>query len=134
MRQKTVAALLLVLSTACGPPEAETTALSAFGNEPFWNVTLSAADGIVYGRLGEADISFPYDTPQEAVGDPTIRVFGPVRDSTGRHEIQVQVTYEECPDTMADVIHPMRAKVVVDGEELLGCARVLDAAPPGERP
>ena len=52
MHQKTVVALLVVLSAACGSPEAEAPALQAFGNEPFWNVTLSAADGIVYGRLG----------------------------------------------------------------------------------
>jgi uncharacterized membrane protein len=134
MQQKTVTVLLVVLSAACGSPEAEAPALRAFGNEPFWNVTLSAADGIVYGRLGEADISFPYEAPHEATGNPTTLVFGPVPDRTAQHEIEVQVTDEECPDTMADVIHPMRAKVIVDGEELLGCARALDEAPPGERP
>jgi uncharacterized membrane protein len=134
MRHKTVVALVLVLSTACGSSEPETSDLRAFGNEPFWNVTLSATDGIVYGRLGEADISFPYEVPHEAAGEPTTLVFGPVVDSTAQHEIEVQLTSEECPDTMADVIHPMRAKVIVDGEELLGCARALDEASPGERP
>jgi len=134
MRQMTVTALLAILSIACGSPESETPGFRAFGNEPFWNVTLSAADGIVYGRLGEADIAFPYHAPQEVAGDAASLVFGPIRDSTRRHEIEVQVTDEECPDTMAEVIHPMRAKVLVDGEELLGCARALDEAPPGERP
>mgnify|MGYP001817060022 FL=1 len=134
MRQKTVVALLVVLSTACGSSEPETGDLQAFGNEPFWNVTLSASDGIVYGRLGEADISFPYRVPHEAADDPATLVFGPVMDNTAQHEIEVQVTSEECPDTMADSIHPMRARVIIDGEELLGCARALDEAPPGERP
>jgi uncharacterized membrane protein len=134
MQQKTVVALLVVLSAACGSPEAEAPDLQAFGNEPFWNVTLSAADGIVFGRLGEADIYFPYEAPHEAMGDSTTLVFGPVPDSTAHHEIEVQITNQECPDTMADVIHPMRAKVIVDGEELLGCARALDETPPGERP
>ena len=92
MRLKTVVVLLVVLSSACVSPQAETTDLRAFGNEPFWNVTLSASDGIVYGRLGEADIAFPYQAPREAVGDPTSLVFGPVRDSTRRHQIEVQVT------------------------------------------
>ena len=45
MRQKAVAALLAALSMACGSPAAETPGFRAFGNEPFWNVTLSAADG-----------------------------------------------------------------------------------------
>ena len=134
MRPKTVVVLLVVLSSACVSPQAETTDLRAFGNEPFWNVTLSASDGIVYGRLGEADIAFPYQAPREAVGDPTSLVFGPVRDSTRRHQIEVQVTDLECPDTMADAVHPMRARVILDGEELLGCARALDEAPAGERP
>ena len=134
MRHKTVVALLVALATACGSSKPETADLRAFGNEPFWNVILSANDGIVYGRLGEADISFPYQAPREAVGDPTSLVFGPVRDSTRRHQIEVQVTDLECPDTMADAIHPMRARVILDGEELLGCARALDEAPPGERP
>jgi uncharacterized membrane protein len=134
MQLKTIAAMLVVLSMACASPEAETPGIRAFGNEPFWNVTVSAADGIVYGRMGEADISFPYEVPHFAAGDSAIRAYGPVRDSTMQHEIEVQVVDEECPDTMADVIHPMRARVVVDGEELVGCAISLDEAPPGERP
>jgi len=134
MRQMTVTALLAILSIACGSPESETPGFRAFGNEPFWNVTLSAADGIVYGRMGEADIRFPYQAPHDAAGGSSSRVFGPVRDGTAQHEIEVRIYDEECPDTMADVIHPMRARAIVDGEELLGCARSLDEAPPGERP
>ena len=134
MRPKTGTALLVVLSMGCGSPEAETPGFRAFGNEPFWNVTLSAADGIVYGRMGETDISFPYQAPHGAGSGSAIRVFGPVRDSTAQHEIEVRIYDEECPDTMADVVHPLRASVIVDGEELLGCARSLDEAPPGERP
>ena len=134
MRQNAVAALLVALSMACGSPAAETPGFRAFGNEPFWNVTLSAADGIVYGRMGEGDIAFPYVVPRYPADDSTTRVFGPVRDSTAQHDIEVQISDEDCPDTMADVVHPMQAKVIVDGEELLGCARSLDETPPGERP
>jgi len=134
MCRKTVAALLVVLSMACGSSEPETPGFRAFGNEPFWNVTLSAADGIVYGRMGEAEIRFPYQAPHYARSDSAILVFGPVRDSGTEHEIEVRISAEECPDTMADVVHPMQARVIVDGEELDGCASSLDEAPPGERP
>lgn len=134
MRQKTATALLVVLSMACGSPEPETPGFRAFGNEPFWNVTLSVADGIVYGRMGEADMRFPYQAPHDAAGGSAIRVFGPVLDSTGLHQIEIRISEGDCQDTMADVVHPMRARVVVDGEELVGCARSLDDAPPGERP
>jgi uncharacterized membrane protein len=34
---------------------------------------------------------------------------------------------------MADIVHPMRATVVLDGEELTGCARLLGDQP-AERP
>jgi len=133
MRRKTVAALLAALSMACGSPAAETPGFRAFGNEPFWNVTVSA-DGIVYGRMGEDDITFPYQAPRYRADNSATRVFGPVRDGTAQHDIEVWISDEDCPDTMADVIHPMRARVILDGEELLGCARTLDETPPGERP
>ena len=126
--------ILIVLSMACGSPEAKTSDLRAFGNEPFWNVTVSVTGGIVYGRMGEEDISFPYGSPAHAQDDSTTRVFGPLRDRTGQHEIEVRISERECQDTMADVVHPMRAQVIVDGEELSGCARSLEVEPPGERP
>jgi len=134
MRHKAFAALLVALSMACVSPTVETPGFRAFGNEPFWNVILSAADGIVYGRMGEGDIAFPYVAPRYPADDSGSRVFGPVRDSTAQHDIEVWISDEDCPDTMADVIHPMRARVILDGEELLGCARTLDETPPGERP
>ena len=134
MRQNAVAALLVTLSAACGSRAAETPGFRAFGNEPFWNVTLSAADGIVYGRMGESDIAFPYVAPRYPADDSTTRVFGPVRDGTAQHHIEVRISDEDCPDTMADVVHPMRANVIVDGEELLGCATSPDETPTGERP
>jgi len=136
MRRNPAAAItiLVALSMACGSPEADMSDLRAFGNEPFWNVTVSVADGIVYGRMGEEDITFPYGSPDYAQDDPTTRVFGPLRDSTGQHEIEVRISKRDCQDTMADVVHPMRAQVIVDGEELSGCARSLDVEPPGERP
>ena len=134
MRLKSVAALLVALSVGCGSPVAEAPGFRAFGNEPFWNVTLSAADGIVYGRMGEGDISFPYVAPRYTTDESTTHVFGPVQDGTAQHHIEVRISDENCPDTMADIVHPMRAKVTVDGEELLGCARTLYGIPPGERP
>ena len=114
--------ILIVVALACGRPDPETLPLRAFGNEPFWNVTLSA-DGIVYGRMGEADVSFPYESPRHVGDASATRVFGPLRDDSGQHEIEMRISSEDCQDTMADVVHPMRATVFMDGEELTGCAR-----------
>ena len=54
MRWSLSAATLMLLVPACSSPYLEGLALRAFGNEPFWNVTI--ADSLVYGRLGEEDI------------------------------------------------------------------------------
>ena len=134
MRCNLVAAALIVLTLACRPSDLGTSALRAFGNEPFWNVTVSAAAGIVYRRLGEEEITFPYQAPRHPVDDGTTLVFGPLRTGSGEHEIEMRVSEEDCQDTMADTIHPMRAIVILDGEELTGCARRLDDDPGTESP
>ena len=131
MRWSLGAATMMLLVPACSPPYMEGLALRAFGNEPFWNVTI--ADSIVYGRLGEEDISFPNAESDYAEGD-SVLVLGPLRDRTGEHEIEIRISFVDCQDTMADMVHPMRARVIIDGEELSGCARMLDSKPPAERP
>jgi len=122
------AAIVLVLACTASAPDLP--ALRAFGNEPFWNVTLSEADGILYSRLGEEPIAFPYQPPSHPGGDATTRSFGPLRDDSGEHQIEIRIAEEDCQDTMADAVHPLRATVTVDGEELTGCARHLDDPAP----
>ena len=127
----TLTALFLV--GACGTPEPETpdtetssariSEIRAFGNEPFWSVLISDAGGILYSRLGEEDVAFPYESPSYAARDALRSTIGPLEDSAGEHTIQIVISVEPCQDTMADTVHPMRAIVVVDGEELRGCAR-----------
>lgn len=111
---------------ACGQPPVEASSLRAFGNEPFWNVSIRVGDSIVYGRMGETEIPFPYEAPDFADGDSAF-VYGPILDGTGRHTIEIRISRQDCQDTMADVIHPMRAWVTLDGEELSGCARDAEA-------
>lgn len=123
MRWSLAVAVTIVLGLAC-TMSFEWPAIRAFGNEPFWNVTIPAADSIVYGRMGEPDISFPYEASDYFEGDSAL-VFGPLRDPSDRHEIEIRIIAEDCQDTMADIVHPMRALVVFDGEELSGCARYM---------
>jgi uncharacterized membrane protein len=134
MRWNLAAAASIVLGLACGPSDLGTVALRAFGNEPFWNVTVSATAGIVYERLGEEGIIFPYQAPRHPADDGTTLLFGPLRTGSGEHEIEMRVSEEDCQDTMADAVHPMRAIVNLDGEELTGCARRLDDDPGAESP
>ena len=138
----TLTALFLV--GACGTPEPETPStktaparaseIRAFGNEPFWSVLISEAGGIVYSRLGEEDIAFPYESPSYATRDALRSTIGPLEDVAGEHTIEIVISEEPCQDTMADTVHPMRAIVVVDGEELRGCARRPVDGPAEEAP
>jgi len=138
----TLTALFLV--AACGTPEPETPGVEtapapdsefrAFGNEPFWSVTISEVDGIVYSRLGEEVVAFPYESPSYAKRDTRTFTIGPLEDVAGEHTIEIVISEEPCQDTMADTVHLMRAIVVVDGEELRGCARRPGDGPMEEAP
>ncbi|NNK47490.1 MAG: hypothetical protein HKP01_01310 [Gemmatimonadetes bacterium] len=132
MRWTVPVAVAIAAGLACSPFHFEWPALRAFGNEPFWNVTIPVSDSIVYGRMGEANVSFPYEPSDYVEGDSAL-VLGPLRDPSDEHEITIRITAEDCQDTMADVVHPMRARVVIDGEELFGCARYLEKTSSGER-
>lgn len=123
MRRIHAAMALACLGIGCISYNLDFPPLRAFGNEPFWNVTISVEGNIVYSRLGEADIAFPVEAPLET--DSTL-VFGPLKDPTGEHRITVVLHGGPCQDTMADIVHPMLARVVIDGEELSGCARYDD--------
>jgi len=138
MRSPAVIATLLLVA-ACGTPEAGTpgaetaparaSGIRAFGNEPFWNVVISEAGGIIYSRLGDEDVAFPYEPPSYAERDVLILTIGPLEDAAGEHTIEIVISVEPCQDTMADAVHPLRAIVVVDGEKLRGCARRSEPDP-----
>jgi uncharacterized membrane protein len=138
----TLTALFLV--GAFGTPEPETqgaetsrapaSEIRAFGNEPFWSVTCSEVDGIVYSRLGEEHVAFPYESPSYATRDALSSTIGPLEDAAGEHTIEIIISEEPCQDTMADTVHPMRAIVVMDGEQLRGCARRPGDGPAEEAP
>lgn len=123
MRWSLVVAVPIALSLGC-TDSVERREIRAFGNEPFWNVTIPVGDSIVYGRMGEADISFPYEASVYVEGDSAL-ILGPLRNPSDEHELEIRIVAEDCQDTMADVVHPMRALVVIDGEELSGCARFV---------
>jgi uncharacterized membrane protein len=133
MRHGLLVVLALSWVAGCGSDLKQALALRAFGNEPFWNVSVIDAEGIVYSRLGEEDLAFPYVSRTGAGGVSDAWTWGPVPDASGEHRIEVRVWGEECSDTMSDLVHPMRAIVILDGEELSGCARRLDD-PPSEAP
>jgi uncharacterized membrane protein len=139
MSDRLGATLAIMLLAACGPPDemprleegvGEATPareLRAFGNEPFWSVSISDREGIVLSRLGEDEVGFPYEDPNYPTEDTLTLVYGPAVDSSGAHEIEIVISREECQDTMVDRVHPMTATVTLDGETMTGCAGPAEA-------
>lgn len=132
MRWTLATTAAITLSLACVEYNIEMPAFRAFGNEPFWNVTIPLTDSIAYDRMGEARIWFPFEA-SDYVEDDSVFVLGPIHDATGLHEIEIRISVQGCQDTMADVVHPMRSLITIDGEELSGCAR-QDSVAMGEGP
>ena len=89
--------------------------LRALGNEPFWNVDVSAAS-VRIGRLGFDDIDFTAAGPAVDDGRRTWTGEG------SEHRFELVVTEDECADTMVDRTYPFTARLVLDGQELNGCA------------
>lgn len=133
MRWGLAGAVAIIPGLACITYNIEMPPLRAFGNEPFWNVTIAVADSIVYQRMGEADISFPYEASDYVEGDSVLAI-GPLHDATGLHQIEIRILGGDCQDTMADIVHPMRALVTIDDEDLSGCASFQDSEAAEERP
>jgi putative lipoprotein len=137
MRRGLVVLAMAVWIAACGttpePTVTDAPPIRAYGNEPFWNVEISAEGGMIYTRLDEPTIAFRYAAPTSTADSVETLVYGPVTDSSGGHRIEVRIEKRRCPDSMADIVHPMFARVVLDGETLTGCARPLGDVPE-ERP
>ena len=92
--------------------------LWAFGNEPFWSLYVSAAEGVAeLTRLGAPTMRFAYAEPVVEDEGRLTRYF--LRGDTQR--LKVRVEREACSDTMAGNRYPYRVEVEVAGETLRGC-------------
>ncbi len=91
----------------------------ALGNEPFWNVEVGAT-GIVFERLDEEKITFPYAPPQYTAGGYvySATVVDPVA-----HSIEIIIERHSCMDSMSGAQFEYSAQVSFDGHEYSGCAK-----------
>jgi putative lipoprotein len=85
----------------------------AYGNEPFWNVELSAA-GLRLNRLGSAAQTWADVREQTIERDVRYEADGP--------PIELTLVREPCRDSMSGAYFAMSARLVLDEEELRGCA------------
>lgn len=85
----------------------------AYGNEPFWNVELSAA-GLRLNRLGSE--SRTWANVREHTVENGVRFEG------DGPPIELTLVREPCRDSMSGAYFGMSARLVLGAEELRGCA------------
>jgi len=95
----------------------------ALGNEPFWNVRISAGE-ILYRDPGHQD-GFRF-SPVAATEEGGSMVFRTRReapaDDTGPRVLELRIRQEACSDGMSDREYTMSARLTIDGETRKGCA------------
>lgn len=98
----------------------------AFGNEPSWNVRVTA-DAIIFDRFGQAPMRYPSRPPEETPERWTWLLESP--DGNARNGLELVILNTPCGDTMADRRFDYRAEAVFGGQRLRGCAEKLSSIP-----
>ncbi|MDF1865157.1 MAG: hypothetical protein P1U70_10000 [Saprospiraceae bacterium] len=89
---------------------------TCMGNEPNWNIQIKPS-GITWFLMGESRVNFPYKKPVE---EGNSIVFQSKNDSGS---ITIKISKDQCPDSMADVMHPFTSEINVNGTIYKGCAQ-----------
>lgn len=85
----------------------------AAGTEPFWALSVSPGEGLVFTEAGGTG------PVREAYAAP-IAVDGGGQFSSGK--MQLTVTAGSCSDGMSDIDYPLKARLVFGDRTLVGCA------------
>ena len=94
----------------------------AVGNEPGWNLEISAGGGIVYvGDYGQTEYRFR--TPDPVEDRDARRTTYTVNDAD--HQIVIVLDGRRCQDTMSGDSFETTVTVVLDGREFTGCGQAL---------
>jgi len=92
----------------------------ALGNEPYWNVEIGEL-GIVFARMGEDVLVFPYAAPKRTAGT---YVYSAVIDEPDPRSIEITIERMRCVDSMSGAQFDYSAAVTLDEQILLrGCAK-----------
>ncbi|MEY3368817.1 MAG: hypothetical protein RI973_1972 [Bacteroidota bacterium] len=97
----------------------------AIGNEPFWQVQISANEGLIEFKSidDEKMKAFSFQTPFQTDGE---QVFAAVNPETGDN-IRVAISSKPCSDGMSDRRYPFSANLTFNGRSYKGCAQEFDA-------
>ncbi len=111
-------------SHACGE-DLSGVEMRAFGNEPFWRVDVRPAE-ILLSELGAEDRLFSSSASFKTREDGLRQFRGTAGTEPGQPAgdvIVVTIDEHPCRDSMSGAYFSFAARVVVDGRELVGCAR-----------
>ena len=90
----------------------------ALGNEPFWSLQISAAEGLAeFAQLGARTVRFDYAAPTVEADGTTTRYY-----FAGEQRLKVTITEEDCTDSMAGNPYTHTATVEYAGKTYRGCA------------
>ena len=98
----------------------------ALGTEPFWQVQVSAAEGVIEYRGMDDDRTkvFTYQPPVEEEG---VKIYTGVNQESGDN-IRIAVQDGPCSDGMSETSHKLSVKLAMNGKELNGCGIPFEAA------
>jgi uncharacterized membrane protein len=102
--------------------EREGTQLFAIGNEPFWSVSLTASDSLVFQL---ADWPAPVQLKAAASRQADSLVYTAGTDSL---PLRLVVLTQYCSDGMSDYTYPRRVRVVYNGRRYEGCGALWGKA------
>jgi uncharacterized membrane protein len=97
----------------------------ALGNEPFWQVQVSASEGLIEFKSidDETAKAFPFQAPFQVEGE---QVFAAVNPETGDN-IRVALVAKPCSDGMSGRRYPYSAILTFNGRSYQGCALNFEA-------
>ena len=99
----------------------------AFGNEPFWSVTVWE-DSVVFAQPDDpARVAWP-STQVKATRDPAGTRTWTAQDHGGLPVLTLTIDRATCTDGMSGEVTTFRARARLSGRELHGCARAGAAA------
>ena len=114
---------------AQGPPGQADIVIVALGNEPFWNVRVTAHDILYRDPEHQEGYRFPRVA---AVEEDGARVFRTRRDiptgETGPRTLELRIRQGPCSDGMSDREYSMTALLTIGEETHTGCAYTESAA------
>ena len=95
----------------------------AVGNEPSWNLIMGRDRVVLLTEMGQKKTVFP--GLEEMIFDPQKPYGTYVFINDEKHELEIEILEGRCTDTMSGEPFAVSVRLVLDGQEMLGCGTGL---------